>query len=80
MPTPARDRYTLEWTVRRPEGISLVLYDVGGRKIEDIIEHTVMAPGTYRLKRRVGALPTGVYLYRLTSGSGVASWKLIVRQ
>jgi len=45
----------------------LILYDVRGRELEQIVNRN-MAPGRYTVTFNGSALASGVYFYRLTSG------------
>ncbi|HET54664.1 MAG TPA: T9SS type A sorting domain-containing protein, partial [Ignavibacteria bacterium] len=48
--------------------VSLIVYDILGRKVTTLVDEP-KAPGTYEITFDASRLASGVYLYRLTSGS-----------
>jgi len=52
----------------RPLQAQLIVYDILGREVKTLLNE-VKAPGTYEITFNASQLVSGVYLYRLTSGS-----------
>lgn len=62
-----------------PENINvyLAIYDISGRKIEEIIKGKFNA-GSYIINFNAGRLSSGIYFYRLVAGNFVSTKKMIL--
>lgn len=74
-PNPFRDRTALAFTLAAPEEVRLSLHDALGREV------AVLAAGRYGAGRHevaveAGALPSGVYTWRLDAGGTVATGRV----
>jgi hypothetical protein len=56
---------------------TLKVYDVLGREVATLVNE-VKEPGTYTVEFNASSLASGVYFYRLTAGSYVATQKMIL--
>jgi hypothetical protein len=57
--------------------INLALYDLLGREVQ-VLASGLKAPGTYTVTLNATALPPGMYVYRLETGSGFISRKMVL--
>ena len=57
--------------------VSLIVYDILGRKVTTLVNEP-KAPGNYEITFNASQLASGVYFYRLTSGSFVQTKKMIL--
>ena len=76
-PNPFNPGTTIEFTVPNASDVSLVVYDVLGRQILSLA-HGTYQPGTYRINMDASQLATGIYYYRLTSGSFTSIKKMLL--
>jgi hypothetical protein len=73
-------KYTVTGTRGQGSGISevkLTVYDLLGREVAVLVNERKV-PGTYEVSFDGAGLASGVYIYRLTAGSFVASRKMIL--
>lgn len=82
LPNPARPETLLRFRLAATGEASLAVYDAGGRRIRNLVsgsrtagEHSVLWDGKDDLGH---ALPSGIYLYRFTTGSFVAERKMLL--
>ena len=61
----------------RNQIVNLSVYDVLGREVAKIINEE-KAPGIYDVEFNAGDLPSGVYIYRLTTQENSSSKKLTI--
>jgi len=61
----------------RPLQAQLIVYDILGRKVTTLVDEP-KAPGNYEITFDASRLASGVYLYRLTSGSFSQTKKMMV--
>ncbi|KUG25118.1 hypothetical protein ASZ90_005062 [hydrocarbon metagenome] len=61
----------------RPLQTQLIVYDILGRKVKTLVNE-VKAPGTYEITFDASQLASGVYLFRLSSGSFSQTKKMMV--
>jgi hypothetical protein len=83
-PNPFNPSTTIEYAI--PEGgnqgrggsdVHLVVYDVLGRETSVLVDER-KEPGVYRVTFNAAGLPSGVYIYRLTSGQFTESRKMVL--
>ncbi|MFM7106166.1 MAG: T9SS type A sorting domain-containing protein, partial [Flavobacteriales bacterium] len=79
-PNPANVK-TLFTFVPANTGVTfLEIYDITGNKVADVFSGKVDAGIQYRVDYDVNALPTGVYMFRMTNGSEVFTDRLIINK
>ena len=61
----------------RPLQTQIIVYDILGRKVTTLVNEP-KAPGNYEITFNASQLASGVYFYRLTSGSFVQTKKMIL--
>jgi len=57
--------------------VTLRVYDVLGQEIATLVDE-VKAPGAYQVRFDGGTLSSGIYFYRLESGSGILTQKMML--
>ena len=55
----------------------LIIYDMLGREIKTLVNKP-MQPGNYEVEFNAGALPSGIYFYKLQSGKQVQTQKMVL--
>jgi hypothetical protein len=71
-PNPFNPSTTIEFGLPQAAHVSIQLFDMSGRMVQ-VITDRQLAPGTHTERIDMGTLPSGVYLYRMTTGSHVFS-------
>ncbi|MBT8399223.1 MAG: T9SS type A sorting domain-containing protein [Rhodothermia bacterium] len=71
-PNPFNPTTSIEMEIPIGGHVSLVVYDMLGREVATLIDETVAA-GVSRVSFDAGILPSGTYLYRLTTPVGAAT-------
>jgi hypothetical protein len=81
-PNPFNPSTTIAYYLPAPSRVRLAIFDAAGRPVRDIVDreescgpHDVLWDGRDRGGRR---MPSGVYFYRLTSGTTTISKKMIL--
>jgi len=67
-PNPFNPGATIEFSVNKTSAVSLDVYDIRGRLVENILSETV-TPGNTTVKWDGSRFPSGIYFFRL-SGDG----------
>ena len=76
-PNPFHGATTIPFAVTEPAPTTLVVYDLLGREVARLVDET-LAPGSYEARFDGADLASGVYLYRLVSGSVSTQRRLTV--
>lgn len=76
-PNPFNPSTIISYALPKQSFVSLKIYDVLGRVAKTLINET-QAPGIYRLNFDASGLASGVYFYRLVTGSFVDTRKLVL--
>lgn len=76
-PNPFRSGTTLRFDLPEPTPVSLVVYDVLGRKVITLVSKTMPA-GQHRVQWRPEGTPSGLYFYRLTAGDVSHTGRLLL--
>jgi hypothetical protein len=76
-PNPFNPVTIISYEILKPGLISLKIYDDLGREIATLVNE-VKAAGVYQIQFNANDLPSGVYFYRLMTGSFHESKKMIV--
>jgi hypothetical protein len=67
-PNPFNPVTRISYNVASTEHVNISIYNVAGQLVENLVDE-VKAPGDYVVEWNAGALPSGVYFYRMKSGS-----------
>jgi hypothetical protein len=76
-PNPFNPSTDIRFRITDYGWVTLRVYDVLGREVATLVNER-KAPGTYSVLWDAGRVSTGVYFYRLTSGGGVATRRMMV--
>ncbi len=76
-PNPFNPVTTLRFQLPEANLVSLAVYDVGGRKVTDLVDGWREA-GTHEVVFDGSELASGLYIYRLEAGSYSASGKMVL--
>jgi phosphatidylserine/phosphatidylglycerophosphate/cardiolipin synthase-like enzyme len=78
-PNPFNPTTTIQFHLAEQSLARLTIYDVLGRELTTLV-HEQMPPGTYTVQWNASTFASGVYFYRLESGSFVQTKKLILQK
>lgn len=67
-PNPFNPTTQIRFAVPTASDVSLVVYDIMGRQVQQLVEGT-MAAGWHNVSFEARHLESGTYLYRLTTGA-----------
>ena len=76
-PNPFNPTTSITYTVESAEHITLEVFDLLGRSVRVLIDG-VVAQGEYTYQFEAGNLPSGMYLYRLSSGNETITRKMML--
>lgn len=76
-PNPFNPTTTIDYSIKQDGLVSLRVYDVLGSEVVSLVNENQVA-GNYSVGFNAEQLPSGIYIYRLTSGNFTASKKLIL--
>ncbi|OGU70526.1 MAG: hypothetical protein A2V93_02810 [Ignavibacteria bacterium RBG_16_34_14] len=76
-PNPFNSTTTIKYSVPLSSNVLIKLYDIVGNEIETLINEEKPA-GTYKLNWRVANLPSGVYFYKIQTGTFIDTKKMIL--
>lgn len=74
-PNPVKEAFMLSITLSVPEAISAAIYSVDGRLVQTVLKHQMFSTGSVPVD--MGAVPSGVYILRVTNIAGIRSVLLI---
>ncbi|MBT8384053.1 MAG: T9SS type A sorting domain-containing protein, partial [Ignavibacteria bacterium] len=76
-PNPFNPSTTIEFTLPAEGNVKLVLFDAVGKEV-DVIAANDFSAGNHSINYNASNLPSGVYFYRIESGSFIQSKKMIL--
>ena len=76
-PNPFNPNATIRYSVPKSGNVLLQVYDALGREIMTLVNEAKTA-GNYEISFKAGNLPSGVYFYRMKSGSFVDTKKMLL--
>lgn len=76
-PNPFNPETAIEFSIAEPGLVTLKIYDILGREVQTLVNES-KTPGKYKVTWDARDIPSGVYLYRLTSGTHLEAKKLIL--
>ena len=74
-PNPFNPSTTIGFTIVNPQDISIDLYSIDGRYLENIY-NGIVGTGRHEVRFNAENLPSGIYLYRLSTQTGTQTRKL----
>jgi len=76
-PNPFNPVTRIDYSIKESGFVSLRVYDTIGNEVSTLVNENKPA-GSYSVNFNAGSLPSGMYIYRLTSGKFTSSKKLTV--
>jgi hypothetical protein len=83
-PNPFNPTTTIEYTIpgfesgnRNPELVSLIVYDILGRKVGTIVNEK-QKPGKYSVAWNASKYSSGIYFYKLSAGKFIQTRKMVL--
>ncbi len=76
-PNPFNPSTKIRFSVPNTSKVKLVVYNILGQKIITLIDE-IKSPGTYEVNWDATGLSSGIYIYRLESGSKIISKKMLL--
>ncbi|MBW7888726.1 MAG: T9SS type A sorting domain-containing protein [Bacteroidetes bacterium] len=76
-PNPFNPATTIRYSVPAMQKIELKVYDLLGREVQTLVNE-VQSQGSYEVRFDASTLASGIYIYRLQSGSFVTTKKMMV--
>ena len=76
-PNPFNPSTTISFTLSNASRVSLLIYDIHGRKVESLIEG-IQPAGSHSIEWNASDLASGVYFYRLTADEFIQTRKMIL--
>ena len=74
-PNPFNPSTTIRFTLAEAGAVRLEVFDVLGRRVALLVDASLEA-GVHEAVFEAGALPSGVYLYRMQAGASVAMGRM----
>ncbi|NBC17698.1 MAG: T9SS type A sorting domain-containing protein [Bacteroidetes bacterium] len=68
-PNPSRQAVHIPFTLAQPAPVTLMVFDVLGRKRATLLEDALLPAGPHAVTWTAQKLPAGVYLYRIEAGA-----------
>ncbi|NWG28709.1 MAG: T9SS type A sorting domain-containing protein [Ignavibacteriaceae bacterium] len=76
-PNPFNPTTTIDYSIKLAGDVTLKVYDILGTEVASLVNE-VKEPGNYSVEFNAANLPSGIYVYRLTTGNFVDTKKLIL--
>ncbi|MGE5498056.1 MAG: T9SS type A sorting domain-containing protein [Syntrophothermus sp.] len=76
-PNPFNPSTLISYQIIKAGKVTLKVYDMLGKEVAGLIDEN-QNPGSYSVRFNAGNLPSGIYLYELTTNSGILSRKMVL--
>jgi hypothetical protein len=76
-PNPFNPMTTIRYSILSPDLVRIKVYDILGREVKTLVNELKQA-GNYEVQFDASGLASGIYLYRIESGSFIQTRKMIV--
>lgn len=76
-PNPFNPTTTIQYTVTAYGSVNVAVYNVLGKKVATLVNE-VKTPGTYSVNFNATDLPSGIYFYKIVSGSFSSTRKMML--
>src|SRR5206468_1133283 len=78
IPQPVRSRGRIRFTLAAQQIVTLAIYDLAGRRVASLLDRALKPAGPHEVEVGTKGWRSGVYCYRLTAGTTIATRKIIV--
>lgn len=78
-PNPFSSSSTLQFNLETRSTVSVVLYDLVGRKTRQVLNNTDFGAGTHQVSIEKGELPAGIYYLRMEVNGNAQTHKIIIQ-
>ncbi len=76
-PNPFNPSTTIRFSIIKPELVRIKIYDILGREVQTLVNEFKQV-GNYEVQFDAAGLASGIYLYRIESGSFIQTKKMIL--
>jgi hypothetical protein len=76
-PNPFNPTTTIRYSITISDLVRIKVYDILGREVKALVNE-IKQPGTYEVQFNTSGLASGIYLYRIESGSFIQTKKMIL--
>ena len=77
-PNPFNPTKTVQYTLQKPQRVSLIVTDLYGREVERPLDSKFKEAGSHQMQFDAAGLPSGVYFYSLIAGGQRQTRKMVV--
>jgi hypothetical protein len=77
-PNPFNPSTTIAYSLPERSIVTLKIYDLLGKEVAALVNSEIVTAGNHEEQWNAANMPSGVYFYRLTSGSSTATKKLVL--
>lgn len=78
-PNPFNPATRIKFTIDRRNYVVITIHNIIGQRVATLVEN-MLDPGTYEVEWKPSGLSSGVYIYRINSGTQVKSRKMMLLQ
>jgi hypothetical protein len=76
-PSPLSGRALVRYVLPKAEEVTIRVYDVAGRRVATLVDHSLQPAGAHALALDGNELPLGILLCRIEAGARSVSTKLV---
>lgn len=76
-PNPFNPLTNIKFSILKNSKVSLNVFDINGKLVENLVENT-LSPGNYSVDWDASLYNSGTYLYRLETGEGIMTKKMVL--
>lgn len=76
-PNPFNPSTTIRYSLTKPDLVRIKIYDILGREVKTLVNE-IKQVGTYEVQFNAAGLASGIYFYRIESGSFIQTKKMIL--
>lgn len=77
-PNPAHQEFTINYTLSSKSTMSIELWDINGRKADDILKNSQQEKGTHSISWNAAQYPPGIYFCKVKSGENMKVEKIVI--
>gem|GEM_PF-3760349 len=77
-PNPPNPTTTIQYTLQKPQIVSLVVTDLYGREVKRLLDGSFKEASSHQVQLNTAELPSGVYFYSLITGDQRLTKKMVV--